>query len=68
MALAEEYSIKTVEFSQLGEIVEGENAYLILMQGAVQNLFPVNLGRGSVPLTNSSRRENRLGLHRYFPR
>jgi zinc transport system substrate-binding protein len=34
-ALAEEYSIKTVEFSQLGEIVEGENAYLILMQGAV---------------------------------
>ena len=34
-ALAEEYSIKTVEFSQLGEFVEGENAYLILMQGAV---------------------------------
>jgi len=34
-ALAEEYSIKTVEFSQLGEIVEGENAYLLLMQGAV---------------------------------
>jgi len=34
-ALAEEYSIKTVEFSQLGEIVEGEIAYLILMQGAV---------------------------------
>ena len=34
-ALAEEYSIKTVELSQLGEIVEGENAYLILMQGAV---------------------------------
>ena len=34
-ALAEEYSIKTVEFSQLGKIVEGENAYLTLMQGAV---------------------------------
>jgi zinc transport system substrate-binding protein len=34
-ALAEEYSIKTIEFSQLGEIVEGENAYLILIQGAV---------------------------------
>jgi len=34
-ALAEEYSIKTVEFSPLGEIVEGENAYLNLMQGAV---------------------------------
>ena len=34
-ALAEEYSIKTVEFSVLGEIVEGENAYLNLMQGAV---------------------------------
>ena len=34
-ALAEEYSIKTVEFSQLGEVVEGENAYLNLMQGAV---------------------------------
>ena len=34
-ALAEEYSIKTVEFSLLGEIVEGENAYLNLMQGAV---------------------------------
>ena len=34
-ALAEEYSIKTVEFSQIGEIVEGENAYLSLMQGAV---------------------------------
>ena len=33
-ALAEEYSIKTVEFSQLGEVVEGENAYLNLMQGA----------------------------------
>ena len=33
--LAEEYSIKTVEFSQIGEIVEGENAYLSLMQGAV---------------------------------
>ena len=37
-ALAEEYSIKTVEFSQLGEIVEGKNAYLILMQGAVAAL------------------------------
>ena len=37
-ALAEEYSIKTVEFSQLGEIVEGENAYLTLMQGAVAAL------------------------------
>ena len=35
MALAEEYSIKTVEFSQLGEIVEGANAYLNLMLGAV---------------------------------
>ena len=34
-ALAEEYSIKTVEFSQLGEVVEGENAYLNLMHGAV---------------------------------
>ena len=34
-ALAEEYSIKTVEFSQLGEVVEGENAYLDLMSGAV---------------------------------
>ena len=34
-ALAEEYSIKTVEFSQLGEVVEGKNAYLNLMQGAV---------------------------------
>lgn len=34
-ALAEEYSIKTVEFSQLGEVAEGENAYLNLMQGAV---------------------------------
>jgi zinc transport system substrate-binding protein len=34
-ALAEEYSIKTVEFSQLGEIVEGANAYLNLMLGAV---------------------------------
>ena len=34
-ALAEEYSIKTVEFSQLGEVVQGENAYLNLMQGAV---------------------------------
>jgi zinc transport system substrate-binding protein len=34
-ALAEEYSIRTVEFSQLGEVVEGENAYLNLMQGAV---------------------------------
>ena len=34
-ALAEEYSIKTVEFSQLGEIVEGQNAYLDLMSGAV---------------------------------
>jgi zinc transport system substrate-binding protein len=34
-ALAEEYSIKTVEFSQLGEVTEGENAYLNLMQGAV---------------------------------
>lgn len=34
-ALAEEYSVKTVEFSQLGEIVEGENAYLNLMQDAI---------------------------------
>jgi len=34
-ALAEEYSIKTVEFSQLGEVAEGENAYLNFMQGAV---------------------------------
>ena len=34
-ALAKEYSIKTVEFSQLGEVVEGKNAYLSLMQGAV---------------------------------
>jgi zinc transport system substrate-binding protein len=34
-ALAEEYSIKTVEFSQIGEVVTGENAYLNLMQGAV---------------------------------
>jgi len=34
-ALAEEYSIKTVEFSQLGEVVEGENAYLNIMLGAV---------------------------------
>ena len=34
-ALAEEYSIKTVEFSQLGEVVAGENAYLNLMHGAV---------------------------------
>ena len=34
-ALAEEYSIKTVEFSQLGEVVSGENAYLNLMHGAV---------------------------------
>ena len=34
-ALAEEYSIKTVEFSQLGDVVQGENAYLNLMQGAV---------------------------------
>jgi zinc transport system substrate-binding protein len=34
-ALAEEYSIKTVEFSQLGEVAEGENAYLNLMQSAV---------------------------------
>jgi zinc transport system substrate-binding protein len=34
-ALAEEYSIKTFEFSQLGEVVEGKNAYLSLMQGAV---------------------------------
>ena len=34
-ALAEEYSIKTLEFSQLGEIVEGQNAYLDLMSGAV---------------------------------
>ena len=34
-ALAEEYSIKTVEFSQLGKIVDGENAYLNLMTGAV---------------------------------
>lgn len=34
-ALAEEYSIKTVEFSQIGEVVAGENAYLNLMQGAV---------------------------------
>ena len=34
-ALAKEYSIRTVEFSQLGEVVEGENAYLNLMQGAV---------------------------------
>ena len=34
-ALAEEYSIKTVEFSQLGEVVEGENAYLNLKQAAV---------------------------------
>ena len=37
-ALAKEYSIKTVEFSQLGKIVEGENAYLTLMQGAVSAL------------------------------
>jgi zinc transport system substrate-binding protein len=34
-ALAEEYSIQTVEFSQIGEVVAGENAYLNLMQGAV---------------------------------
>ena len=34
-ALAKEYSIKTVEFSQLGDVVQGENAYLNLMQGAV---------------------------------
>ena len=34
-ALAEEYSIKTVEFSQIGEVVKGENAYLNLMHGAV---------------------------------
>ena len=34
-ALAEEYSIKTVEFSQLGEVAAGENAYLNLMHGAV---------------------------------
>ncbi len=34
-ALAEEYNIKTVEFSPLGEIVDGENAYLNLMTGAV---------------------------------
>jgi zinc transport system substrate-binding protein len=34
-ALADEYSIKTVEFSPLGEIVEGENTYLTLMLGAV---------------------------------
>ena len=34
-ALADEYSIKTVEFSPLGEIVEGENTYLTLMHGAV---------------------------------
>ena len=34
-ALAEEYSIKTLEFSQLGEIGEGQNAYLDLMSGAV---------------------------------
>lgn len=34
-ALAEEYSIKTLEFSQLGEIVEGQNAYLDLMSVAV---------------------------------
>ena len=34
-ALAEEYSIKTVEFSQIGEVVAGENAYMNLMQGAV---------------------------------
>ena len=34
-ALAEEYSIKAVEFSQLGEEVEGKNAYLNLMHGAV---------------------------------
>ena len=34
-ALADEYSIKTVEFSLLGEIVEGENTYLTLMHGAV---------------------------------
>jgi zinc transport system substrate-binding protein len=34
-ALAEEYSINTVEFSQLGEIVEGKNAYLSLMTVAI---------------------------------
>jgi len=34
-ALAKEYNIATVEFSQLGEVVEGENAYLNLMNGAV---------------------------------
>ena len=33
--LAEEYSIKTVELSQLSEVVEGESAYRNLMQGAV---------------------------------
>jgi zinc transport system substrate-binding protein len=37
-ALAEEYSIKTVEFSQLGEVAAGENAYLNLMHGAVAAL------------------------------
>ena len=34
-ALAEEYSIKTVDFSQLGEVVEREDAYLNLKQAAV---------------------------------
>jgi len=34
-ALAEEYSVKTVEFSQLGAIVKGENAYISLMSSAV---------------------------------
>ena len=34
-ALAKEYNIATVEFSQLGEVVKGENAYLNLMNGAV---------------------------------
>jgi ABC-type Zn2+ transport system substrate-binding protein/surface adhesin len=34
-ALAKEYKIKTIEFSQIGEIVEGENAYLNLMNNAV---------------------------------
>ena len=34
-ALAKEYKIKTIEFSQIGEIVEGKNAYLNLMNNAV---------------------------------
>lgn len=35
-SLAEEYQIKTVVYSQLGEVIEGENAYLTLMNQAAK--------------------------------